>query len=455
MNDLKYQNPTRFRLLEECAESVFNQFQGRLGEKAHPPIPVFRIVTQLLGLQIEYRDLSGLGKGIKGALSNNGLVIYVDINCSPTEKHFAIAHEIGHLVLRDLDDRSRGMIYGKKINEYSEEFLADKFACALLMPRAFVKQEIQKISIINSSAINRLTNVFKISPTRAIYRINYLRDYSDVIDKPVDEDSLNELEVALSKNKKKTKQINKVSQLTLHDVGPFYAEKSTLQSYKSIWFIQRYLTNELGCFIPYGGNGKHGRVISPAERLGGRPLVIELAGTPNAGKSTQIQPISSFLRDICGYTVKVVEEDYGRCPLNGCSYDVKFYWALGGMIQNLMEVLDKPRKYDVIIFDRLLYDALAFLRYHVKKGRIKEKEEASHAAFLLSNKFRSLVDIVFELIIPPEVAVQREHNFPGDAVSALAQKFGPHDAPKRPNHSLIRIQELKVLNECYEYVYDR
>lgn len=76
--------------------------------------------------------------------------------------------------------------------------------------------------------------------------------------------------------------------------------------------------------------------------------------------------------------------------------------------------------YDIVVFDRCVFDACVWAEYHKDKGRLTELERKSLQDFFLSRLWSNAIDFACIMICDPGTAVRREH------VSALVAQKGTH-----------------------------
>lgn len=133
------------------------------------PVPVEKIAGAF-GLEVVefafHNKISGLLKKEQG-------VIGVNQTHHPVRKRFTIAHELGHFLL--------GHGLGEEIQEetiddsfdksHPQEREANQFASCLLMPREFVKKEVNK----NSLDIEKLSKTFGVSKQAITIRLLELK----------------------------------------------------------------------------------------------------------------------------------------------------------------------------------------------------------------------------------------------------------------------------------------
>lgn len=149
------------------------------------PVPVVQI-ARLLGVAVQHSpvdddDLSGF---LYHNRKNSTFMIGVNDSHHPNRQRFTIAHELGHLVLHDMDDihvdrgfsvrlRSGASGEGRNI----EEKEANLFAAELLMPRRFLEEDIAAIDavdLVEEDVIAKLARRYGVSTQAMTFRLGYL-----------------------------------------------------------------------------------------------------------------------------------------------------------------------------------------------------------------------------------------------------------------------------------------
>ncbi len=448
---------TQFRLLEDYAQELLNRFQNYTNILLEPPIPIESIATDLFQLHLETRE----GMEGNGVLLTKRKAIIIDEESRENRTRFTIAHEIGHFILPDIKDDNRVIYYNIKGGEDPEsanrlvESTVNKFAGALLIPRTFLKAELMKYLAIDDGTIKELARVFKVSELAMLFRIEYLFENGEKFETPIKWNSLHQLEHnnLMSKASKydTSHKLNSLfRQLALNDITPFVREQNGSGDAEVVQVVNKLLTHMgVGTF---SRRGKPLPISSPVDLLN-RPFVIEFAGTPNSGKDTQIEILSEYLRDIHQFRVHVIDEVYRLCPSFPSQLD-SLYWISATMVKNLVELANNPNEYDVIIFNRGLFDTLVFLHYYKILGDISSRDEKYINSFLCNMKSKNLVDVIFLLKIPPSESVSREEHFPREIISSLAREFDPLTLPNPP-HRIVNIDGIRLLNDCYDLAFQR
>lgn len=147
-----------------------------------PPIPVDRI-AESLGAIISLEPFEGKDD-LSGILYRDGKNTIIGINSAHAQnrQRFSIAHEIGHLTLHDgelfVDKVVRVNFRDNKASLVSDrkEIKANTFAAELLMPKNFIKSEIDSLitkrqSFEKDELIKHLSKTFQVSPQAMEYRL--------------------------------------------------------------------------------------------------------------------------------------------------------------------------------------------------------------------------------------------------------------------------------------------
>lgn len=146
-------------------------------------------------------------------------------------------------------------------------------------------------------------------------------------------------------------------------------------------------------------------LLKIVRRQARRPFIVELAGTPKAGKTSVVASVESFF-DRCGYRVHVLRERAASCPLSMKGHFFFNTWTTASMLAELLEVIDTDN--DVVILDRGFFDALVWLDLQAQREQISAEERAVFEQFVRLDRWRTLVDAVVVLRVTPKVALERE-----------------------------------------------
>lgn len=151
------------------------------------------------------------------------------------------------------------------------------------------------------------------------------------------------------------------------------------------------------------GNGR--RVRDLVAKQARRPYVLEITGTPKAGKTSTIGLVASFFKD-CGWRVHVVKERAAECPIPMKGHFFFNTWTTCTMLAEVLDVVD--RDIDLVILDRGFFDALVWLELQVGRQQVTSDEARTFEQFVLLERWRRLVDATIVMTVSPAQAMKRE-----------------------------------------------
>jgi hypothetical protein len=127
-----------------------------------------------------------------------------------------------------------------------------------------------------------------------------------------------------------------------------------------------------------------------------QPVLIEFAGSPKSGKSTNIDILNHFFRRI-GFKVCATTEGVSKRTPYHLKDDSMAYnsWALCYAISSLLVGYYNVDKPHIVMLDRGAFDSLAWMRYLREKGKLSTVDYDAISAFATLNKWRSLVDRIY------------------------------------------------------------
>ena len=141
------------------------------------------------------------------------------------------------------------------------------------------------------------------------------------------------------------------------------------------------------------------------------PFFIEFAGTPKSGKSTCIDIVNHFFRRLDFKVLAPTEGASKRTPYYLKDHLVAFNaWSATYALTHILEGKYGSDKYNLVIMDRGLFDALAWFELLKSEGDINENECQTIQDFLLLGEWRNLVGIVFLFETDPATSLQREND---------------------------------------------
>jgi thymidylate kinase len=148
------------------------------------------------------------------------------------------------------------------------------------------------------------------------------------------------------------------------------------------------------------------KLLPILRRQARRPFIVELAGTPKAGKTSALHVLRSFLKE-CGYQVHEMRERAADCPIAMKGHFFFNTWTTTTMLASMIESLESEA--DVVLLDRGVFDALVWLESQNRDHQLSEEEYDAFRKFVLLDRWRSLTDITVVFTVAPETALKREN----------------------------------------------
>lgn len=141
-----------------------------------------------------------------------------------------------------------------------------------------------------------------------------------------------------------------------------------------------------------------------------RPVVVEFAGSPKAGKTTTIDIVSHFYKR-CGFKVWAPTEGASKRTPYQLRRDLVAFnaWSLNYAISELLVAFHNIDRHDLIILDRGPFDSLAWMGVLKKRGDLNEEEFGIIESFALHPKWANLISKVFLFTCKPTISLRREN----------------------------------------------
>jgi hypothetical protein len=158
-------------LITERARELVNRLVESRGRDTPPFLP--EELARLHGIKkVERADIGELGAVLLKL--PDGYVIRVNSKHNPFRQNFSCAHEIGHTLLHDLEQRSledvEFRLVSCEIGRKDKERLCDAAAAELLMPERIFGKYLSGFGV-SVAAIGRLSNTFRVSIPAVAIRI--------------------------------------------------------------------------------------------------------------------------------------------------------------------------------------------------------------------------------------------------------------------------------------------
>jgi len=146
-----------------------------------PPVPVKKL-ARMKGAKIRYEPYEDNNQELSGVLFREGDKKIIGVNSlhAPVRQRFTIAHEIGHLLLHTddlfVDGTVQALSRDRKSRQATDrkEIDANQFAAALLMPKQFLVDRIQRGRTVNLSKLYELAEEFRVSAEAMTFRLGNL-----------------------------------------------------------------------------------------------------------------------------------------------------------------------------------------------------------------------------------------------------------------------------------------
>lgn len=176
--------------------------------------------------------------------------------------------------------------------------------------------------------------------------------------------------------------------------------------------------------------GRYGNGFLP------KPFMIEFTGPPSAGKTTTITEMYDFLRPL-GFTVWRPQEGaewIQHIPRTTPEYNIRTG------LYALDKIMDESwgHRYDIILFDRAIFDAFCWMEYWEQKGKLSPEEKHMIQSFFTSPFFTQKIDICYFMICDPEVALKRQLR---RAISSRPRETTTHESIEN---------KIKIWREVFE-----
>jgi thymidylate kinase len=167
-----------------------------------------------------------------------------------------------------------------------------------------------------------------------------------------------------------------------------------------------------------------------------RPFIIEITGTPDSGKTSVIATLTRFFKRAGWRVLNPTEgaEITKKVPRTTHLYNIRTgIYALGELLDNTYSL-----DFDLVIFDRAVYDTYCWQEYWYRKKIISRQVADVIQGFFRQPEVASKIDTCFFVICSAEEALRREAEW------ALTVKQGE-------TTNLESIEKLiNIWQDCYQ-----
>jgi len=141
-----------------------------------------------------------------------------------------------------------------------------------------------------------------------------------------------------------------------------------------------------------------------------KPLVIEFAGVPKAGKTTTLSHVRTFLKR-CGFRTDIVVERASGCPIRDKKHANFNVWtACTTLAQILEKTQNPPRPEDpqMLFLDRGIFDSICWMTMMEQISRVRKEDRELIQKFLMTDDWRKRISAVFVMLASPADSMRRE-----------------------------------------------
>lgn len=167
-----------------------------------------------------------------------------------------------------------------------------------------------------------------------------------------------------------------------------------------------------------------------------RPFVIEITGTPDSGKTSVISTLTRFFKRAGWRVLNPTEgaEITKKVPRTTHLYNIRTgIYALSELLDNVYSL-----DFDLIIFDRAIYDAYCWQEYWLRKKIIPPEVAEFNQKFFTQPELLNKIDVCLFVICQAEEAMRREAEW------ALTDKRG-----ETTNSETIK-NLVQIWQNCFE-----
>lgn len=183
-----------------------------------------------------------------------------------------------------------------------------------------------------------------------------------------------------------------------------------------------------------------------------RPFFVEFTGSPDSGKTTAIDELYKFFKTLKFRVLRPQEgaEVIQHVPRTTPLYNIR----TGQYAVNQLIDYSHGHLYDLVLFDRCVFDAYCWMIYWESKGKLNSKEVKLYQDFFLSRFWVDKLDTAFFVVCDPEEAMKRSKevsltdrlgNFTNpQTIKILVERF--HQASRKLSPSFPQLKLIDTTN---------
>lgn len=141
-----------------------------------------------------------------------------------------------------------------------------------------------------------------------------------------------------------------------------------------------------------------------------KPIVVEFAGVPKAGKTSTLGQVQAFFKR-CGFRTEVVVERASVCPIRDKKHANFNIWTVCTTLAQILEKTQDPPRGDdphILFLDRGIFDSICWLSMMERLARIRSADRQIIESFLLIDDWCKRVTTIIVMLASPEDAMKRE-----------------------------------------------
>lgn len=186
-----------------------------------------------------------------------------------------------------------------------------------------------------------------------------------------------------------------------------------------------------------------------------RPFFVEFTGSPDSGKTTTIDELYKFFKTLKFRVLRPQEgaEVIQHVPRTTPLYNIR----TAQYVVNQLIDYSHGHPYDLVLFDRCVFDAYCWMMYWETKGQLTPEEVKLYQDFFLSRFWMDKLDAAYFVVCDPVVAMQRSKevsltdrlgNFTNpDTIRVLVDRFQQAYKDLSPKFSQLRIVDTTKMDK--------
>lgn len=136
-------------------------------------------------------------------------------------------------------------------------------------------------------------------------------------------------------------------------------------------------------------------------------MIVEFAGLPKSGKSSNIAVIRDYFSR-SKYRTKLIAEGARTCPFSNKNRIEFACWTANQAMNAVLEARLSSERDSIILQDRGVFDALAFIKLLALEDYIPESTAESISTYFSDQRWTGTIDLIILLDVSPEIAIRRD-----------------------------------------------